>query len=161
MKQHPNETYGRREQGWFKHNGTVYLHGWRQVCTGVGERPKGHPMTPPDAAALVAASTRELSKLHIGLVLDSLPDDAARAAQCRKWQAAARNKFFQGQAETVSDILLSREERYQGMGVAARTVTGQRRWAGMTVAKEFIGEEEMFGRWAVMYSLAAMEGRAR
>jgi hypothetical protein len=116
-------------------------------------------MTPTrsDPAGLVAASTQALVKLHPGLILDALPDDAARAAQCRTWHVNARNKFFQGQAETISDVLLSHEERYQDMGIQARTITAQRRWAGMTIAREFISEEEMFGRWAVIWSLAAME----
>lgn len=109
----------------------------------------------PSVAELHAEAQRVLATKPKSMLLAELPNDAARAAQCRRWAIELLNQFFQGQAETITDVLLSREMRYRGMSAAARRIVGVRRWSTSGMARDLMADSEMFARWAVMYGTAA------
>lgn len=103
-----------------------------------------------------AEASEVLSRMHLGHQLDQLPDDRARASRCRELAEGARNKYFQGQSETMADILLSSDSRYVGVSPGARKRIGQQMWGSSTTAKDLASDEQMFSRWATMYSLGVL-----
>lgn len=112
-----------------------------------------------DPLALYEEAVRVMHQAHRGTILDALPDDAARAAQCRAWASEARNKWFQGQAESVADMLVSKDRRYARMDAVMRRIIGQRKWGTSPIAKDLIGDEQACSTWARTFSLAAGEPR--
>ena len=101
-----------------------------------------------------------LSRLHLGHQLDALPNDAARAARCRELATEARNKYFQGQGESIADILLSGHERYRNVGLEQRKAIGIRQWSTSQTAKEIASDEQMYSRWSMMFDLAGLNALA-
>lgn len=85
-------------------------------------------------------------------ILADLPDDTARALQCHKWAVETRAKLFQGQQESIQDVLDSKELRYQRMGTRERTAAGSQKWATTQIAVDLLKTEEMFSRWARGYA---------
>lgn len=99
----------------------------------------------------VEEAWEQLRKDHNGKVLDSLPTNADRARQCLTWCSEQRNRFYQGRNETIADMLLSQDLRYRHMTEAERRAVGDMKWGSSKQAKEIVGMEQMYARWASMY----------
>jgi hypothetical protein len=94
--------------------------------------------------------------MHIGEMLDGLPNDEARAQYC-KWKAEeCRNRFFQGQQEMIDRIqnptTKSGKIRYELFSQEQRKRIAMMLWQSSTTAKEILSDEHMFSRWAGMYA---------
>lgn len=79
-----------------------------------------------------------------------LPNDGARALWCKKKSTECRNLYFQGQAEMTERVMTGRRWRnydYEAKQAIARTL-----WSSSQLAKQIIGDEQMFCRWSSMYA---------
>jgi hypothetical protein len=84
----------------------------------------------------------------------ALPDNAARAAQCRGWAQEASLRWEQGQRECVLDLLASNDIRYRRMDEQARTAIAKQKWTTSPTARSLANDDQMFSRWAIMYGVA-------
>lgn len=90
----------------------------------------------------------------IGDTLRWLPDNEARGDKCLEWAQAERDRYFQGQAETINDILRSDSRQYRHLDRIGREEAGRFRWQASPLAKSIASDEEMYSRWAVMFYTA-------
>lgn len=86
-----------------------------------------------------------------GQILDRLPNDEARYRMCVRWAEEARNKFYGERRLTIARIITSRSIQFRPYSGAAREKIGERIWGESLRAKELIGLEQMYGRWASVY----------
>jgi hypothetical protein len=86
-----------------------------------------------------------------GQILNRLPDDAARYRACVRWAEEARDTFYRERRQTIAAIIMSRSIRYRQYSPEARAKIGDRVWGLSVRAKEIIGLEQMYGRWAAVY----------
>lgn len=91
--------------------------------------------------------------------LNRCRNDDERYRLCVQWAEEARDGYYQGMRESVSDMMLSKDRRYKYMSVEARRKIGERKWSTCFKAKELIGIEQMYSRWASQYK-AGPESRA-
>jgi hypothetical protein len=97
-----------------------------------------------------------MNKLHFGEILDLLPDNQARALRCLQEAEKCRNGFFYGKQNTIDEMMSLPTRilriRYGNYSKEARRKIAMKLWTSSTIAKELIGDEQMFARWAVMYA---------
>lgn len=106
----------------------------------------------PDYAALDAMASVILDTEDKGAILDKAPNDAHRYHLCVQWAEQARNDFYAGRRETIAAVVASRDGKYRQYPAEVRVAIGEQIWAKSAKAKDFIGLEQMYARWAVMYS---------
>lgn len=101
--------------------------------------------------------------LHVddkGRKLNWCQNDEQRYRLCVLWAEQARDGYYQGMRESVSDMMLSEDRRYRHCDVEVRRSIGERKWSTSLKAKELIGLEQMYVRWASQYK-AGPESRPR
>lgn len=93
--------------------------------------------------------------------LEELPSNRARAAFCRDKAAAYRAKYWDGQREVIDHVLTSHSHQfgwYRSRGrwrcqysTATLTALAKRRFSTTPFAKDCIGQEQMWSRFAEHY----------
>lgn len=104
-----------------------------------------------EAVARALAAADALAAQDKGMKLNACADDDARYRLCVLWAEQARDSYYQGLRETIADMLLSTDRRYKHMPAEVRTAIGERKWGASLKAKEIIGLEQMYSRWASQY----------
>lgn len=95
--------------------------------------------------------------IHRGELLDACGSDSARARLCQSWAEQTRDSWFQGQRETIQDMIISHDRRYQHMNRKTRMAIGEMKWGKSGISKDIAAAEQMYLRWAALYtSLARM-----
>lgn len=89
---------------------------------------------------------------HKGVLLDRCRSDVGRRSLCLQWAGAARNAYYEGRRQSMADMILSTDRRYRHMDAATRAKIGELKWGKSLMAKELIGLEQMYSRWAVQYA---------
>jgi hypothetical protein len=90
-------------------------------------------------------------KPSYGELLARAGSDRARSELCREWAEQARLRWFQGQRETVLDIVRSKSIRYRHYSAQAREAIGRMQWVGCQEQVELAADEVLFTRWADHY----------
>lgn len=87
-----------------------------------------------------------------GQILNACTTDVDRRSFCLQWAGEARDAYYQGRRESIQDLLLSRDPRYKYMDAETRMRIGEMKWGKSLQAKEIIGLEQMYSRWAIQYA---------
>ena len=102
--------------------------------------------------AVVEAISALRSKGDKGAILNRCPNDVARRSLCLQWAGEARDAYYEGRRVAIEDMLLSKDRRYRHMSVEVRMKIGEMKWSKSLTCKEIVDLEQMYGRWASMYS---------
>lgn len=87
-----------------------------------------------------------------GAALNRAADDAERYRLCIRWAEQARDDFYAGRRETIAAVVSSRNRKYRHYPYDVRVSIGERVWGNSLKAKEFVGLEQMYARWASQYA---------
>lgn len=104
-----------------------------------------------DEYLLMAKLAEEMSKPDRPQLLAACANDSERATLCMEWAEESRAEWFQGRKEAISDLLLSRNERYRDYSPSARVAIAKQGWMNSPTAKSIVSDEQMFTRWADNY----------
>lgn len=88
-------------------------------------------------------------------------NDLERGVLCERWATEARQKWFQGQAEVIGDIVYSTNDQYKFLDPRARELTAMMKWGKSNAAKDLAEADQMYSRWAHMYFAAWSAQNAR
>jgi hypothetical protein len=80
--------------------------------------------------------------------LERLPTHWRRAEYCYDKMHKLRSKFYQKQREYEALAVMAQDHTVKGQPVEARRLIGRQRWSATEEAKEMIGLEQMWSRWA-------------
>lgn len=105
----------------------------------------------PDYAALDVAAQDILQQEDKGAILNRAANDDERYRLCVGWAERARDDFYAGRRATIAAVVASRDRKYRHYDYAVRAAIGERRWAISVQAKDLIGLEQMYSRWASQY----------
>lgn len=102
--------------------------------------------------AVLDALDRLAEEKDKGQQLNACANDVERRSLCLQWAGQMRDAYYQGRRESIQDMLLSKEYRYRHMSPAVRMKIGEIKWSKSLRAKELIGMEQMYSRWAIQYA---------
>jgi hypothetical protein len=92
-------------------------------------------------------------------------DDYERGVLCQGWAHEARLRWYQGQAETIDDVVNSQSLQYRFMNREAREAAAMLRWGKSAVGHDLAEADQMYTRWAggyfAAYSTRLAAARAR
>lgn len=87
-----------------------------------------------------------------GQLLSHADNDTERYRMCIRWAEEARDNFYAGRRETIARVVASRDLRYRQYGRDVRVSIGERLWGNSVKAREYVGLEQMYARWASQYA---------
>lgn len=105
----------------------------------------------PDYDTLDKQAQAILADEDKGAILNRAANNEERYKLCVKWAEQARDDFYAGRRETIAAVVSSRNRKYRHYPYAVRVSIGERIWGNSLKAKEFVGLEQMYSRWAAQY----------
>lgn len=106
-------------------------------------------MIDPGIMDALSALSREQDK---GQRLNACKTDVDRRSLCLQWAGEMRDAYYQGRRESMEDMLRSKDRRYRYMSAETRMKIGEIKWSKSMQAKDLVGLEQMYSRWAVQYA---------
>jgi hypothetical protein len=100
----------------------------------------------------ITEANQQMKVPHKGELLDRCQSNAERRKLCLEWAEQARNAWFNGNRESVINVLISKSPRYRDYPAAVRKSIGERQWGNSIQAKQLADAEQMYSRWAQHYA---------
>lgn len=96
---------------------------------------------------------------HPGEELDAMSTHRERAKFCYAKVKSLRNRYYERMAHYQQMAVESVDNTVRRESVAVRKQIGASRWGGTVEAKDLIGQEQMWTRWAMLEAtMSVMEG---